>query len=147
MEKSICLDANILTRYYSTDENRGGVDCLFDIIKDEGLMICVPALSHFEFSNAMAKKQKRAVMLPLEVKEATENLFKLPIIMYWNIDLIKRTHSLCEQGLPSFYDATYVATAMLNHIPLVTEDKELSKKARKIYPGVFTTDEWVGSLN
>lgn len=146
MKASISLDANILVRYLSPDETDGPVSKLFEVIRKENLTICVPAIAHFEFANALTRKGALKIIPENEVVSAIEKFFKLPILLFWKENLVKKAIALCQAGLPSLYDATYLATAMLNQIQLVTEDKELNKKARKIYPGVFTLDEWVSGL-
>ena len=147
MKNALCLDANVLTKFLSKDESNENTVFLFEFIEEHAYRVCVPALSHFEFANALAKKQNLGILSQLEINKATEGLFKLPLLLYWKIDLLNKAQSLVSLGMPSFYDATYLATAILNEIPLITEDKELRKKGRRLYPDIFTIDEWVSAIH
>lgn len=147
MQGAICLDANVLVRFLAKDESTDVTTRLFDHIQEEGLLVYAPAISHFEFAGALAKKLKLKILSLSDIRLAMEHLDKIPLILFWKTELLMQAHTLCVQGLPSFYDATYVATAKLNNIPFITEDLDLKKKAKVFYPNVFTVTEWTNTLH
>lgn len=141
--KEICIDNNVITSYLANDEANEAVDKLFNRIFEEGLLIYVPALLNFEFANVLARKKKSRLLNDEQSRIALKTFFSLPIVLAWKEEFIETAFNLVENGLPSLYDASYVAIAMIRNIPLVTFDKELYKRARTHYDGIFTPDQLV----
>lgn len=140
---AICIDNNVIINYLCNDEANEAVDKLFDRVFDEGQLIYVPALLNFEFAHVLARKKKTGYLTDEQGRFALKTFFQLPIVLTWKEEFLEIAYTLVENGLPSLYDASYLAVAMIKNIPLVTFDKELYKRARMQYDAVFTPEQLV----
>lgn len=142
-ENKICLDANVLVSYYCEDENRPETNILIDHLASREYFILCPALLNFEITNALSRKERRKIISQDYASEIVRHLFELPIVLLWQNEYLQESLNIQREALPSIFDAAYVATAKKNDIPLITEDIELLKKGRKVYPAIFTVKEWL----
>ena len=143
-ENRICLDANVLVSYYCDDENRPETKILMDVLDTQKYFIVCPALLNFEITNSFSRKERLKIISQEYASEAIRHIFQLPIILVWQNEYLQESLDIQRQALPSIFDAAYVATARKNKIPLITEDHALIKKGRKVYPAIYTTQEWLG---
>lgn len=143
MSENICLDANIFIAYFSPDEHNIFVAQLFEKLTEKDFLISVPALTSFEVFNILTKKEVKKEIANGVTLEALKIYLSLPLLLFWKEDLLKEAIRLQKQGIRTFYDASYLALSLLRDIPLITEDKELLKKGKKFYPGIFSPKEWI----
>lgn len=138
----VCLDNNIIVTYLSPDETCVAVNELVMSILKTKKMIRVPALINYEFANAIGRKTRNQLLTEIQKNTALDEFFELPILLMWNQATMKRTLEFTHRGFAPLYDAAYLAVAMERGIPLITQDKEFLKKAKKEYPAVFTPEQW-----
>lgn len=146
IENKICLDANVIIAFTCKEKAHPFAIPLFESLK-HGYVFLIPALIGFEITNSLARKQSQRQITEEECNISLDTYVNMPILMVWQNDYLKEALRLQQQGLPSAYDAAYVATAKLNNIPFITEDKLLLKKAKKLYPHIYTCEEWLGRLH
>lgn len=142
-ENKICLDANVLVSYYCEDENRPEAATLMDHLTSRQYFIMCPALINFEITNALSRKERCKIINQDHSSEIVRHLFELPIVLVWQNEYLQESLKIQREALPSIFDAAYVATAKKNDIPLITEDLELLKKGRRVYPAIFTVKQWL----
>lgn len=145
-DNKICLDANVIIASICNEVAHPFAKPFFKNMSENQIFL-VPALIGFEITNSLARKQGLGILTNDESNNSLDNYASLPILMVWQNDYLKEALRLQQQGLPSAYDAAYVATAKLNNIPFITEDKLLLKKAKKLYPHIYTCEEWLGRLH
>lgn len=142
MEDRICMDANIIIASICEEAAHPYAKPFFENMpKDQ--IILVPALIGFEITNSLTRKQALGQMSADECDSSLDTYADLPILLVWQNNYLKEALHLQRRGIPSSYDAAYVATAKLNNIPLITEDKLLIKKAKKLYPHIYTCEDWL----
>ena len=141
MSEGVCLDANVVLTALSPDECTEEKLRLFDDILHSRNILWMPALVNFEVGLVLAKKRKLHEWGETELSIILEVFFKLPLILVWNKELILKALSFQQQGIPSFHDACYLAMAALKQIPLITEDQELYKRGKRLYPQILTLHE------
>jgi len=141
--KEACVDANILVSLLSadeiTDENKG----FLRQILNQPSLLWVPALASFEVSHVLAKKASLQNLTHAQAQTGQRLFFKLPLVFLWNEELMAKALEIQQTGIPTLYDAAYLATAILKNVPLITHDLELVKKGKKIWPAIFSLQEWM----
>lgn len=139
----LCLDNNIYISYFSKVETLPVIDELFLRIQRDHHVLYAPALLNFEFGQVISMKSNLHDLSDEDQQIALSLFFRLPILIQWNEDIMKLAADLVHQKIGSFYDTSYLAVAISRQIPLITMDKDLYKKARKVYQGVFLPEQWV----
>lgn len=121
------LDASIAASWFLPDEQSDAAERLIvQLATSPGL---VPSLFWFEIRNLFIMAQRRGRLAPGAALVATEQLRALPLNEGGNgadnaiIDIALR-HGL------SGYDASYVALAKANGLPLATLDQKMATAAR-----------------
>jgi predicted nucleic acid-binding protein len=142
----ICLDANVIIASVCNELTHPFAKPFFRNIPEDQIFL-MPALIGFEITNSLARKRDAGEITDDECNNSLDSYATLPILIVWQNDYLKEALRLQQQGLPSAYDAAYVATAKLNNIPFITEDKLLIKKAKKLYPHIYNCEEWLNKLH
>jgi predicted nucleic acid-binding protein len=144
MKQDICLDANILISRLSPDESsESGLQFLKHIITTHTIL-WAPALINFEVAAVIVKKQKLGLISVSEGKKVLQQFYTLPLLLLWDQDLMFQSTTLQKKGIKSLYDASYLAAASLKQIPLITDDQEFLKAGKKLYPAIFSPEQWMG---
>ena len=139
---AVCLDSNIFVCLMSPDESNDVIEDFFNILNRRGCSFYAPSLMQFEIAQTFGKKERARLMTSDSVDDAVKQLCALPILLEWNESLLEKALDIYRQGFKSLYDASFLAVAMKRNIPLVTEDQEILKKGGKIYPHVYTMNEY-----
>lgn len=142
MIHQLCLDANIFLSFLSPDETNKTIDQLFRKITMEESVIWGPALVNFEVAGVINRKVKMKLIKSEHQTEAIQLFCRLPLVLLFNEELMTKTMELQKNGIKSVYDASYLATAIIKSVPLITCDEELLQKGKKLYPAVFTPEQW-----
>lgn len=127
---SICVvDASMAAAWCLPGEDSSAMAWL-DFVAKEGAL--VPALWPFEISNVLLVAERRRRIQETDVVEARNLIAQLPLAI--EPPPTQRATSeimqLARRYALSFYDASYLESAIRNHLPLGTFDEPLRKAAK-----------------
>lgn len=131
--KRIIIDASVVLKWYLADEEDGSLALsLLEKYVAGKLYLMAPFLLEYEVANGLNIAKKKGRIEEKEVKKALDG--------FMNLDIELRPLSLTyAKALPycglyniTAYDASYVALAEDESVPLVTADKKLYNSLRKI---------------
>ncbi len=134
----LCIDSNILISALSPDEAGEAQGQILKKIITEDYLVWVPALLPFEVVSVLNRKLKDGLIREEDLQRMISIFYRLPLLMVWNEELMSKAHSLQKRGLKTIYDSSYLALAILRQIPLITEDKEILSKGKKLYPNIYS---------
>ncbi len=143
----ITVDANIFISALSADES---AECQSQILKkiiEEKYLVWVPSLLPFEVISVLNRKVKDGLIDESNLERLISGFYRLPLLMVWNEALMTTAHGLQRKGLKTIYDASYLALASIKQIPLISEDKELLTKGKKLYSNVYSAAAFVEAFN
>lgn len=139
------MDANILVAALCPDEFNEAADTFLSRLLAHDFQLWAPPHLLAEVSNVLARKLKEKVISEGHLKEASGILYSLPVVLMWKEDVHEKAMRFHREGLGSVYDGLYIAVACLKNIPLITHDKEILKKGKKVHPRIYALDEWLAS--
>ena len=141
--KSAVLDASVILKWYLYDETYGqkALDLLHKFITKE-LTILSPSLLEYEVINGLIIAQKRGRIKEEEILTAIEGLFDLQIDLKDLSHFYHRSLYYCRIYNRSLYDASYLALAEEEGIPLITADEGLFNAVKKELKWV----RWIGEV-
>ena len=130
--KSAVLDASVILKWYLLDETYGqkALDLLHRFITKE-LTILSPSLLEYEVVNGLIIAQKRGRIKEEKILMAIEGFFDLQIDLTDLSHFYQRSLKYCNVYNRSLYDASYLALAEAEGIPLITADEGLYHAVRK----------------
>lgn len=126
------LDCSVALAWCFEDESSDYVDKVLDCLEEQTAI--VPRLWHLEVLNVLVMGERRQRIQAPEIQEFLELLQALdiqtdkhsPIIENDELLQLARMHQL------SVYDATYLALALREKLPLATQDKRLRRVAESL---------------
>ena len=124
------VDASVVVKWFSgSDQDAGRAAELLDqhIAGTRTLASC--SLLLYEVSGALLSKRK---LSRSDVSKAMKNLLKLGLELVEFQEVIDEAVTLASSKALSICDAAYVAVSQVRHLPLVTANDELLKKAADI---------------
>ena len=141
--KSAVLDASVILKWYLLDETYGqkALDLLHKFITKE-LNILSPSLLQYEVINGLIIAQKRGRMREEKILTAIEGFFDLQIDFKDLSYFYQRSLYYCRAYNQSLYDASYLALAETEGIPLITADEGLFHAVKKDLKWV----KWIGEV-
>ena len=141
--KRMVIDASVVLKWYLTDEELGGkaIDLLRAYVSNE-LAIHAPALLEYELMNGLMIAQKRGRIKEEKILSAIEGFENLGINLRSLSHLYPRVIHFCRTYNRSVYDASYMALALDEGIPLITADKGLFNSTRNDPKWV----KWLGDI-
>ncbi len=141
--KSAVVDASVILKWYLFDETYGpkALDLLHRFITRE-LNILSPSLLEYEVTNGLIIAQKRGRIKEERILEAIEGFFDLQIDMKDLSHFYQRSLRYCKVYNRSLYDASYLALAEAEGIPLITADEGLFHAVKKDLKWV----NWIGEV-
>jgi len=141
--KSAVLDASVILKWYLLDEMYGqkALDLLHRFITKE-LTILSPSLLEYEVINGLIIAQKRGRIKEEKILMAIEGFFDLQIDLRGLSHFYQRSLKYCRVYNRSLYDASYLAMAETEGIPLITADEVLYNAVKKDLKWV----KWIGEV-
>jgi len=141
--KSAVLDASVILKWYLFDETYGqkALDLLHKFITRE-LNILSPSLLEYEVINGLIIAQKRGRIKEEKILTAIEGFFDLQIDLRDLSHFYQRSLYYCKVYNQSLYDASYLALAETEEIPLITADEGLFNTVKKDLKWV----KWIGEV-
>ena len=137
------INASVVLKWYLTDEELGrkAIDSLGSYVSNE-LAIHAPALLEYEVMNGLMIAQKRGRIKEEKILSAIEGFENLGINLRSLSHLYPRVIHFCRTYNRSVYDASYMALALDEGIPLITADKGLFNSTRNDPKWV----KWLGDI-
>ncbi len=120
------LDASLTASWGLADESSAFTESVLLRLWDETSL--VPQIWWYEIRNLLVVNERRQHISPEETARFLRNLAEYPIIVDDARDEGTVLH-LARQYKLSFYDASYLALAMRERLPLATLDKALRAAA------------------
>ena len=141
--KDAVLDASVILKWYLLDETYGQIalDLLHRFITKE-LTILSPSLLEYEVINGLIIAQKRGRITEEKILMAIEGFFDLQIDLRDLSHFYQRSLKYCRVYNRSLYDASYLAMAETEGIPLITADEVLYNAVKKDLKWV----KWIGEV-
>lgn len=141
--KSAVLDASVILKWYLFDETYGqkALDLLHKFITRE-LTILSPSFLEYEVVNGLIIAQKRGRIKEEKILTAIEGFFDLQIDLKDLSHFYQRSLKYCGVYNRSLYDASYLALAEMEGIPLITADEGLYNAVKKDLKWV----KWIGEV-
>jgi predicted nucleic acid-binding protein len=139
--KGAVLDASVILKWYLFDETYGqkALDLLHRFITRE-LNILAPSLLEYELINGLIIAQKRARIKEEKILMAMQGFFDLQIDLRDLSHFFQRSLKYCKIYNRSLYDASYLALAEAEGIPLITADEGLYNAVKQDLKWV----KWIG---
>lgn len=130
--KGIVVDASVVLKWYLDDEKYGqkALYLLTKYISNE-LDILAPSLLEYEVINGLIIAQKRGRIKEEMIHTAVDGFINLGIRLKNLYSFYTRTLHYCKVYNRSVYDASYLAVAEEESMPLVTADEGLYNAVKK----------------
>jgi len=130
--KSAVLDASVILKWYLFDETYGqkALDLLQKFVTKE-LNVLSPSLLEYEVINGLIIAQKRTRIGEEEILMAIQGFFDLQIDLRDLSHFYQPALKYCRVYNRSLYDASYLALAETEGIPLITADRGLYNTVKK----------------
>lgn len=141
--KRVVLDASVVLKWYLSDELHGqkAISLLDRYISDE-LDIIAPSLLEYEVSNGLIIAQKRGRIREEKILSAIEGFLSLGIKLVNLSAVYPKVFDYCRTYNCSVYDASYMAVAHEENMPMVTADELLYSAVKKDLKWV----KWLGDF-
>jgi predicted nucleic acid-binding protein len=141
--KNAVLDASVILKWFLRDEMYGqkALDLLHKFIARD-LNLLAPSLLEYEVANGLIIAQKRGRIAEEKILTAIEGFFDLQIDLKDFSHFYPRSLYFCRIYSRSLYDASYLALAETEGIPLITGDESLFNAVKKDLKWV----KWIGEV-
>jgi predicted nucleic acid-binding protein len=141
--KRAILDASVILKWYLSDEEYGqnALNLLQRYIIKE-LNILSPSLLEYEVINGLTIAQKRGRIEEGKILTAIEGFFDLEIEMKDLSHFYPMALHYCKVYHRTIYDASYLALAETEGIPLITADEGLYRTVKSDLKWV----KWIGEV-
>lgn len=137
------IDASVVLKWYLADEDLGPQALLvLEKFLSGELALVAPSLLEYEVMNGLVIAQRKGRIKDEVILEAGEGILSLNIEQMALPNFISEALHFCRIYHRSFYDASYLALAQKEDIPLITADKELYNIIRKD----FRQLKWLGDI-
>ena len=121
----LVIDANVLIKLYVPEVLSQKADLLFRDAENRRVELIAPNLIYPEAGNILWKKQRLKELSRLDVKEITDALLSLPLVVEPVKLLLPLAVDIAIGYNITVYDAAYVALATVYKTALITADKKL----------------------
>ena len=139
----LVIDANVLIKLYVPEVLSQKADLLFRDAENRRVELIAPNLIYPEAGNILWKKQRLKELSRLDVKEITDALLSLPLVVEPVKLLLPLAVDIATGYNITVYDAAYVALATVYKTTLVTADKKLVDNLSKT---ILTNNiRWLGT--
>jgi predicted nucleic acid-binding protein len=120
---NLVIDASVLVKWFIDEPGADRAAAL------RGGELAAPDLILVEVGNALWKHQRRGVLSSPDYVDAVEALRVAPITLTPIADLLQAAARIAAELDHPLYDCLYLALAMREGFPLVTDDQRLLKTA------------------
>ena len=139
----LVIDANVLIKLYVPEVLSQKADLLFRDAENRRVELIAPNLIYPEAGNILWKKQRLKELSRLDVKEITDALLSLPLVVEPVKLLLPLAVDIATGYNITVYDAAYVALATVYKTALITADKKLVDNLSKT---ILTKNlRWLGT--
>jgi predicted nucleic acid-binding protein len=121
----LVIDANVLIKLYVPEVLSQRADSLFRDAENRRIDLIAPDLIYPEAGNILWKKQRLKELSRPDVKEITEAILSLPLVVEPVKLLLPLAVDIAIGYNITVYDAAYVALATVYKTALITADKKL----------------------
>lgn len=126
MTSWIVIDNHILIAAAIVETYTAQAEALLRWIQAEEISIAAPNLIRYESVSVLRKLAHRGTITPQNGKELLKNILERPIYLVMEGDLLMRAYQIAgEFGMPSAYDAQYLAVAEHLNCAFWTGDRRL----------------------
>jgi len=133
----VCLDASFVVRFLVDEKSAPWTDALWDAWRRARRPLAAPTLLYYEVSNALHRYVMAGDLTPEEAAALLDAALRLDITLYGDADLHRGALRLAQRlGLPTVYDAHYLALAERLGAELWTADRRLVNAVRPYLPWV-----------
>ena len=141
--KRLVIDASVVLKWYLTDEEYGqkALGLLEKYISNESDLLA-PSLLEYEVVNGLTIAQKRGRIKEDKILLAIDGFMDLKINLKDLSQVYPKVLHYCRIYNCSVYDASYLAIADEEKIPVVTADKKLYDAVKKDLRWV----RWLGDI-
>jgi len=141
--KRIVIDASVVLKWYLADEeySQKAIGLLKKYVSNE-LDISAPSLLEYEVINGLIIAKKRGRIHKEKILSAIDGFISLGIKLKNLSHFYLKALHYCKIYNRSVYDASYLAMANEENIPLVTADEKLYNVVRKDLKWV----KWLGDI-
>ena len=142
--KRIVIDASVVLKWYLVDEeySEKALGLLDQYVSDE-LDILAPSLLEYEVINGLIIAKKRGRIQEDKILLAADGFISLELSLKDLSLYYPKVIHYCKVCNRSAYDASYLALADEEKIPLITADKGLFNAVKKDLKWV----NWLGGFN
>lgn len=142
--KRIVIDASVVLKWYLVDEeySEKALGLLDQYVSDE-LDILAPSLLEYEVINGLIIAKKRGRIQEDKILLAADGFISLELSLKDLSQYYSKVIHYCKVCNRSAYDASYLALADEEKIPLITADKGLFNAVKKDLKWV----NWLGGFN
>ncbi len=134
---NLCLDASLWIRWLTPEAGTHDMKNFMTLWMDEYNFFIAPSLLVFEVTSTLRKKF-RFGHIPLEtVHEGLKAFYNMPLILVQSEAFLTETYAWAERlNETVVYDASYLALAAMQRVPLLTGDQKFYEKAKKFYTDI-----------
>jgi len=125
----LVIDASVLVKWFVDEPGADRAAAL------RGGDLAAPDLILVEVGNALWKHQRRGVLADADYVGAVEALQAAPVTLVSAAGLLPAAARIAAELDHPLYDCVYVALAMRDGVPLVTDDRRLLKVAGPRFGG------------
>jgi predicted nucleic acid-binding protein len=135
------LDASVVLEWYLPDEGHGQAALdLLNLYLSDDLEIIAPSLLEYEIISGLVAAQRRGHIKEEVITSAVEGFLNLGIKTTGVSGLYSRVLHFCKAYSRSAYDASNLALAEAEQVPLITADESLYNAVKKDLAWV----KWLG---
>lgn len=142
--RRIVIDASVALKWYLADEEHSqkALGLLDKYISNE-LDMLAPSLLEYEVINGLVIAKKRGRIQEDKILMAIDGFISLELKLINLSFCYPKVIHYCKASNRSAYDASYLAMADKEKIPLITADKELFNAVKKDLKWII----WLGDFN
>lgn len=137
------IDASVVLTWYLADEVHGSRGLLLlERFLSGDLTLIAPSLLEYEVMSGLVIARRRGRIHDDVILEAAEGFMGLEIETKTLSGFVAEAIRICRTYRRSLYDASYVALAKKENIPLITADRELYEAMKNDFRQLL----WLGDL-
>lgn len=142
---SLIVDVSVVAKWYLPAEVGSESAQLLrkDFINNQ-IDLHAPSLIYFELTNVLNRSVKAGRLNFQKGRTALESFYRLDIKALDSLELFLESFKITDDFNVSAYDASYVALAKLQNLPLYTADEKLVRAVAKKIPLVKRLSDYPG---